>query len=333
MATGAASKSGAKSVRSGGLASLGLQPRFLAIWVALAGLMLLGALFLPRSVQPSAVISILPLAAFLAIAAMGQALVIMARGIDLSVPAIVTLSSTLLLGVSGGSDDAMLIGCVAALAGAAVVGLINGVLVAVLRLNSLIVTLAVGSIISGVTLWYRQSLPAEARVPAALSDFGSARFLGLNSSIWIALILTALLTLLLRKTIPGRRFEAVGANPEAAHASGLEIMRYQGGAFVAAALLYGVVGIMLSAFIRNPTLEVGAPYLLAPIAAAVLGATSISGGIGSMVAVLGAALFLTQLGQMLKLIGLATSYQLIIQGAAIAIGMWLSTRFEGRGRR
>jgi ribose transport system permease protein len=307
-----------------------LQMRFAAIWIALAALLVIGALLLPRSVQFSAISSILPFAAFLAIAAMGQALVIMARGIDLSVPAIVTLSSTLLLGVSGGSDGAIVAAIAVALLGAGAIGLVNGILVAVFRLNALIVTLAVGSIVSGVTLWYRQGLPAEATVPVGLAEFGSARWLGLNSSVWIALLLTVIFTFLLRKTVVGRRFEAVGANPQAAYASGLEIMRYQGGSFVAAALLYGIVGVLLSAFIRNPTLEVGAPYLLTPIAAAVLGATAISGGIGSMIAVLGGALFLTQLGQMLKLIGLPTSYQLVIQGCAIAIGMWLSTYLERR---
>ena len=81
---------------------------------------------------------------------------------------------------------------------------------------------------------------------------------------------------------------------------------------------------MLSAFVRNPTLKVGDPYLLAPIAAAVLGGTAISGGIGSMVAVAGAALFLTQLGQSLKMLGLSTSFQFVIYGAAIALAMALN---------
>lgn len=305
-----------------------VQMRFLAIWIALAALVLVGALFLPRSVQPSAIQSILPFAAFLAIASMGQALVIMARGIDLSVPASVTLASTVLLGVSGGADDRLVPAILAAIGAAALVGLVNGVLVAALRLNALIVTLAVGAIVGGVTLWYRQGFPAEATVPAAMSEFGGGRLLGINSAVWIVLILVALSTIVLRKTIIGRRFEAVGANPDAARASGLEVMRYQAGAFVCAAVLYGIAGLLLSAFIRNPTLEVGDPYLLAPIAAAVLGATSIKGGIGSMVAVLGAALFLTQLGQLLKLIGLETSYQLIIQGLAIVVGMWLSGFWE-----
>ena len=90
---------------------------------------------------------------------------------------------------------------------------------------------------------------------------------------------------------------------------------------------------VISAFIRNPTLNVGDPYLLAPIAAAVLGGTAISGGIGSMVAVAGAALFLTHLGQMLKMLGLSTAFQFIIYGIAIAIGMAFAESRFGIWRR
>lgn len=309
----------------------GVQMRFVAIWIALAAIMLLGAIFLPRSIQLSSLQSVLPFASFLAIAAMGQALVIMARGIDLSVPAIVTLTSTVLLGVSGGTQGNVLLAIAVAIFAAVLVGVVNGFLIAVLRLNALIVTLAVGAIVGGLTLGYRQTLQAEATVPQALADFGGGRFLGVSNAFWIALLVTVVVALVLRKTVVGRNFEAVGANPAAARASGIEVMRYQAGAYVFAALLYGILGILISGFIRNPTLEVGAPYLLAPIAAAVLGATSINGGIGSMIAVLGAALFLTQLGQQLRLMGLETSFQMIIQGVAIAIGMWLSGFWERRG--
>jgi ribose transport system permease protein len=307
--------------------------RFVAIWIALAALLLAGRIFLPQSVEISSMMSILPFAAFLACATMGQTLVLMSRGIDLSPPAIISLSSTVLLGVSGGQDDRMAIAIIVALLAAVVVGLINGLLVAMLKLNALIVTLSTGAIISGLTLWYRQSLAAESKVPALLADFGGSWFLGLPISFWIVAVLTLIITVLMKKTVIGRRFEAAGANPRAAYATGVEVTRYQAGSFVVAAFFYGVTAILLSAFIRNPTLEVGNPYLLGPIAAAVLGGTAISGGIGNMFAVAGASLFLMQLDHSLKMIGLATSYQLIIQGVAIAVGMWLSEATSRVGRR
>lgn len=307
-----------------------VQLRFVAIWLALLALILVGAVVVPRSLLPSTVQAIVPLAAFLAICAVGEALVLMARGIDLSIPAIVTLSSTILLGVSRGSEDGLALAIVAALLWATGIGLLNGILVAVLRLNALIVTLAVGAIVSGATLWYRDSLAAESRVPASLAAWGDARFFGFNASVWVAVGLVVVLTIVLRKTVIGRHFIAVGANPRAAWIVGINVPLYQVASFTVAGLLYGIVGILLSAFIRNPTLKVGDPYLLAPIAAAVLGGTAINGGIGSMVAVAGAALFLTQLDQMMRMLGLSSALQFVIQGIAIALGMAVAQTNLGR---
>jgi ribose transport system permease protein len=301
-----------------------LRTRFAAIWIAMLGLIVFCAIVAPRSLLPSTFLAIIPLAAFLAIAAIGETLVLMARGIDLSIPAVVTLSSTIVLGLSGGHDEAILTAVCGALLVATLIGLINGILVAVFELNALIVTLAVGAITTGATLWYRDTLPQESRVPPGMADWGDARFLGINFAVWVVAALAILLDIVLRKTTIGRQFCAVGANPRAAWIAGINIAAYQIAAFAAAAFLYGVAGILVSAFIRNPTLRVGEPYLLAPIAAAVLGGTAMSGGIGSMVAVGGAALFLTQLGQMLQMLGLSSALQFVIEGGAIAIGMALS---------
>jgi ribose transport system permease protein len=303
---------------------LRVRTRFAAIWIAMLGLVVFCAIGAPRSLLPSTFLAIIPLAAFLAIAAIGETLVLMARGIDLSIPAVITLSSTIVLGFSAGHDEALFAAVCGALLFATLIGLINGILIAVFELNALIVTLAVGAITSGATLWYRVSLPQEARVPPAMAAWGDARFLGINFAVWVVVALAIILDIVLRKTTIGRRFAAVGANPRAAWIAGIGVATYQTAAFVVAALLYGVAGILISAFIRNPTLKVGEPYLLAPIAAAVLGGTAMSGGIGSMVAVLGAALFLTQLGQVLQMLGLSSALQFVIEGVAIALGMALS---------
>jgi ribose transport system permease protein len=324
-------KSGGQVVQSRFLRTI--EMRFAAIWIALVVMLLLDRLFLPRSVDLSTLMAILPLAAFLAIAAMGQTLVIMSKGIDLSVPAIVSLSSAVLLGVSGGSDERLLTAIIAALAAAILVGAANGFLIAAFKLNALIVTLATGSIVTGITIGYRETARAESTVPQALADFCSSRVLGIPTSVWVALILVVLLTFVQRKSFVGRRFELVGINPAAAHVTGVATRRYEGATYVAASALYGVMAILLAGFIRNPTLEVGNPYLLAPIAAAVLGGTAISGGIGSLISVCGAALFLLQLDQSIKMLGLPTAWQMIIQGVAIALGMYLSGMSLLRKRR
>ncbi|MCB1502029.1 MAG: ABC transporter permease [Bauldia sp.] len=328
-----AAERGGRLAKQGVAPGGGVQMRFLAIWIALAALLAVGAIIVPRSILPSTILAFIPLAAFLCITAMGEALVLMSRGIDLSIPSIIALSSTVLLGVSGGLDSALVIGIVAALAFATLVGVVNGALVAIGKLNALIVTLAIGAITQGATLWYRESLPQEARVPPLLADWGSSRVLGINVAVWLTAVLVIVLTVILRKTTYGRRFAAAGASPRAAWVAGINVRGYQIAAFAVAGFLYGIAGIVISAFIRNPTLSVGDPYLLAPIAAAVLGGTAITGGVGSMAAVAGAALFLTHLGQMLKMLGLSTAFQFIIYGIAIAIGMALAESRLGLVRR
>lgn len=301
-----------------------IEPRFAAIWAALGLMLVINGIFLPRSVDPATILSILPLAAFLTIAAIGQSLVIMSRGIDLSVPAIISLSSAVLLGVSNGSDDRLWLGIGAAVLVAMLAGAVSGSLIAALRLNALIVTLAVGSIVTGIGIWYRQNAVAESMVPPPLAEFASSRLLNVPVSVWLAITILIALTIILKKTAIGRRFELVGTNPSAAHLIGLSVQLYQVSAYVAAAALYGVMAVLLSGFIRNPTLDVGNPYLLAPIAASVLGGTAISGGTGNFISVFGAAIFLTQLDQSLKMLGVPTAWQMIIQGLAIALGMYLS---------
>lgn len=301
------------------------EARFLAIWAALALLIIFGAIAAPASLERTSIQAILPFAAFLAIATMGQTMVIMTGGIDLSTPSIITMVGVVLLSVSGGQNAGMAEAILIALAMAAAVGGVNGFLIAFFRLNPLVVTLAVGTLTAGATLWYRTGLAQESRVPPALASWGAESMLGINYSVWVAIAVMLLLTAALRYTTLGRRFTAVGANAGAAWIAGIPIHWYQMSAYVVAGFLYGVTGILLSAFIRNPTLELGNPYLLAPIAAAVLGGTSLAGGVGSMIAVVAAALFLTQLGQTLRVMGLSTAWQFIIQGIAIAAGMTLAS--------
>jgi ribose transport system permease protein len=311
-----------------------VQMRFAAIWIALIALLVLGWIVAPRSLEdPAGLLAVLPLAAFLCLTAMGEGLVLMSRGIDLSIPAIIALSSTVLLGVSAGRNEEVVIAILAALAFATFIGLVNGFLVAAAKLNALIVTLAVGAITQGATLWYRETLPQESRVPPVLADWGGSRILDINVSVWVTAVLVIVLTVILRKTTWGRRFSAAGANPRAAWIAGINVAAYQIAAFTVAGFLYGVAGVVISAFIRNPTLNVGDAYLLAPIAAAVLGGTAITGGIGSMVAIGGAALFLNHLQHLLKMLGLSSAFQFIIYGVAIATGMALAeSRFRLRQR-
>jgi ribose/xylose/arabinose/galactoside ABC-type transport system permease subunit len=251
-------------------------------------------------------------------------LVIMTGGIDLSVPGIITMSGTVVLGLSHGANGSLVGACLGVLAIAAVIGFANGVLVAVARLNPLIVTLSVGGVALGGTTWYRTGLAQEANVPGRLGTWASGELLGVSTVFWLALALAAVVSLGIRYTIVGRRFLIVGGNPRAARVAGIAVRRYQVAAYTGAAVLYAMAGLLLAGFVRTPTLDVGDPYLLGPIAAVVIAGTSLAGGTASAMATFAAAWFLTQLSQTLRVEGLSSAWQYVVFGAAIAIGMLIS---------
>ena len=112
-----------------------------------------------------------------------------------------------------------------------------------------------------------------------------------------------IVTVAVKLTVGGRRFEAVGANPPAAWTTGLHVMRHRAGAYVWAQVLYWLAGVLLAGIIAQPTAFQGDAYLLPSVAAVVLGGTSLLGGRGFLVATAVAALFLSQLEQFVLALG------------------------------
>ena len=211
-----------------------------------------------------------------------------------------------------------------AIGAAAVVGLVNGVLIGGLKLNALIVTLAVGLIVVGVVNRYGSTFPVQSPVPTGLSDWVSSRILGVSPIFWIGVGLTVVLIVGLRYTAVGRRFQVVGANPVASHVVGVRVSLNQILVYVVAAVLLRDRGVALAGLLRTPGVAVGTPYLLGPIAAVVIGGASLTGGLASPMSTFAAAIFLTGLSQMLRTMGLPTSLQFVVFGLVIIGGMLVS---------
>src|SRR5262249_308785 len=139
--------------------------------------------------------------------------------------------------------------------------------------------------------------------------------------IFFAAVVTLVVTFLIKKTTFGRNFEAVGANVRAARAAGIVADRYQIAAYVGAALLYALGGILLGGLMQLPSPQQGDNYLMPSIGGTVLGGTSLFGGKGNLIATFIAALFLTQLQQLVLTTGASIGVQYLFQGAAILIGV------------
>jgi ribose transport system permease protein len=298
--------------------------RFLPVWLATGVLVVVAAIIAPATLQHTSWAFVLPYMTILAIAALGQMLVIMQAGIDLSTPAVISFGGNLIVGVSVGHNDRLALGILACIGLGAGVGLVNGILVGLVRLNPLIVTLAVGQIVFAWNIRYAREVTNSTAVPEALSSWAGQKPLGVSAVFWTGAALTIAVALLLRYSAPGRRFQAVGANPRAAWMAGLRVRTHVVFAYTAAGVLYGAAAVLLAGIRINVDPGFGAAYLLAPIAAVVIAGASLSGGLASATSTWVAALALTFLTQMLIILGLRPGMQYIVFGAAIIVGMLIS---------
>lgn len=306
------------------LAGAVVAARFLPIWIATAALAIVAAVIAPEALQSTSWAFVLPYMTILAVAALGQMLVIMQAGIDLSTPGVMFLGGNLIVGVGAGSNDRLALALLACLALGAGVGLANGLLVGVLRLNPLIVTLAIGQIVLAWGIKYSRGVVAGGNVPEALSSWAAKEVLGISVIFWTGAALTLALALVLRYTAAGRHFQVVGANPRAAWMAGIHVRTHVVFAYVVAGLLYATAAILLAGVRISIDPAFGAEYLLAPIAAVVIAGASLAGGLASATSTWLAALALTLLTQTLRILGLSTAMQFIVFGAAILVGMLVS---------
>lgn len=298
--------------------------RYMPVYIAFAVLIGVAAIWVPNALSGVAIGQVAPFGAVLAIAALGQMLVVMTAGIDLSTPATLTFAMVITTAVGMQDDGRIGWAMLVALGVAAVIGLVNGLLIGGLKLNALIVTLAVGQVVIGVLNRYGRTIPVQSQAPPGWIEWTNTRTLGVNNVFWVGLGLTVLLILAFRYTTIGRRFQVVGANPVASRVVGVRVNLNQIMVYVVAALFYAAAGIALAGLLRTPGVAVNNQYLLGPIAAVVIGGASLTGGLASAGSTFVAAFFLTGLNQLMRTMGLGTALQFVVFGIVIIGGMLVS---------
>jgi ribose transport system permease protein len=298
--------------------------RFLPVWLATGALAIVAAFIAPDALQSTSWAFVLPYMTILAVAALGQMFVVMHAGIDLSTPGVMFFAGNLLVGVGSGSNNRLALAILACVGLGALVGLVNGIFVGILRLNPLIVTLAVGQIVLAWGVKYSRGVVSGANVPDGLSSWAAKEPFGISAVFWTGAAIAVAVALLLRYTAAGRRFQAVGANPRAAWMAGVRVRAHVVFAYTAAGTLYAIAAVLLAGVRISIDPGFGAEYLLAPIAAVVIAGASLSGGLASATSTWTAALALTLLTQMLRILGLSTAMQFVVFGGAIIVGMLIS---------
>ncbi len=296
-----------------------LSKEFLTVVLSAAALIVVCRLFAPSSVSYGAFSGSLPFAAILAIVGLGQMLVVQQGGFDLSVAGGVSLAVVISTHVTAGNNANLLPAVLMAFGCAILIGVVNGVMVGLLRLNSIVATIGMNALIYGGVFAVSGGVPRS--TSTLLAAIAGGDILGVGNSIYFAMAILIIVVFIMKKTVAGRRYEAIGANPLVARAVGLRVRLYQTMAYVLAQLLYCIAGVLLAGITSQPTAFQGNSLLLPSVAVVVLGGTSLLGGRGFPVSTVIAAFFLTQLSQFALAVGVPYSAQTIIQALALGFGI------------
>lgn len=297
----------------------GLLPAlFLLLVVALAALQ-------PNFLAPQNLANVLRSSSYLVITSAGQMLVLIVGGFDLSVGAVIALTSVAAAGTMAGlpglgvRDPALvsLLGSLAGLGCGLAVGLVNGACVAWLRVPPFMATLGTLSVAQGIALLLTNGIPVYGMPPGFVAVMGRANVLGLPVASFVAAAVVLALWFIQSRTVLGRASFATGGNPQAALVSGVPVRAVLVTSYVLCSVLASVSGLLLTAQIGSGQATTGESLMLESIAAAVLAGVSLRGGVGRVELVALGAVFLLTLTNAMDLMRVNSKLQLIALGLVL----------------
>lgn len=281
--------------------------------------------------------NILNQAVALALLGIGLTIVLISRGLDLSVGSILGLSGGVAANfISNGVP--MLIAFVAALVAGAGLGIVNGLVITKLRVPPFIATLAMLSIARGALFVWTEAIPFRGYMTefyyllGGLTPIFGVRIVTLP--VLIVLIVALISAVVLKGTQFGRHVYAVGSNPEAAELSGVNVDRIKISVYAISGLMAALAGIILAGRLTTVHPEMGLNMELTAIAVAIIGGAALTGGRGSIFGALAGALTLTLIQNSISILGLNPNWETAVVGAvilmAVIVNRVLATRGKGK---
>ena len=266
--------------------------------------------------------------AMIAVMAVAMTFVLSAGEIDLSIGSTVAVAALAAAVTMQGYG--MVPGILAGLGCGLLIGLVNGVLVAYVRLPSFLVTLATMGLFAGVS----RSMTNLRSIPVTdgtfTGFFGSGAFLGIPSLVWWTAIAVALGHIIYRETRFGAHVLAVGDNARAASVSGISVPKMRLAVLMISGGLAGLAGLLYAGRLQAAKYTLGETDLMTVIAAVIVGGTLLNGGKGSIVGALVGSLMMGMLNNGLILMGLSVSDQMIVRGLIILVAVAVSLREKSR---
>ncbi|MCW2740998.1 MAG: hypothetical protein JWR45_1420 [Blastococcus sp.] len=287
-----------------------------AVWIVVAvAVVALTAADGARFWAPANSANILTATVVLGLAALGQHLVVLSGGIDLSVGSTATLSALLTAILINGYPIRTAPVVIGMLVLGALIGVVHGLLVARVGLPPFIVTLATLYLIQGAA--FMVSTTPDGRVTSALSNVALQRIGPIPYSFAVLLVAVGVVAWVLRRTAFGRHLYAVGGDPAAARATGVPVARVLVTAYVLAGILAAVAGVLLAARATVGSPTAGQGLELSAITVVVLGGTSLLGGRGSLIGTLGGVVLLSLVSSSVTLLQLPATLTDLIRGIVI----------------
>ena len=307
--------------------SFGLQrkltPPLVAFLIAVMLFLLSSFLFPQTGLQPllDRGLNILRISAFLGIIAAGQTLVILSggEGIDLSVGTTVTLGAMVAAVVANRQDSMVLAALLAAVGAGLIIGLINGIGVAKLRVHPLVMTLGMAGVTAGAMLAIYQGQVQGGASPMMLRLISYPVFMGLSGAVLVWLLGSLLMWLLLNRTHYGKNLYAVGINRETAYLSGVNVPVTVIIAYSLSGMIAAFGGFLLLGYTQTVYFTLGEAYLFPSIAAVVIGGTTLAGGEGSYWGTMSGALVLTIVDSILTTVQMSQQERQIILGVILLL--------------
>lgn len=259
----------------------------------------------------------------LGMVSLSQTFVVLMGGIDLAIGSLVGALTVFLAHFLEWRPDLLWLALPMALVAAAVIGAANGVLTIILRVNPLIVTLGMSSVIFGATLMY--SKEPGGSVPRAFGDISYMRIAGIPFSAVVMVVIFAIAGLWLQRTRSGRNIYFVGGDREAARLNGLAVDRIAVLAYALSGLCAGIAAIFLTARTGVGDPRIGAALTLQSITPVVVGGTILAGGRGGVLGTFLGVLLVTMLNNLLNFVNVSSYYQWVIQGLIIIIAVGVHT--------
>ena len=273
----------------------------------------------------SNVMNILRQASIVGVVSIGMTIVLLVGGIDLSVTSVMAITACLLAdmmekGVNAGQTGIMLGPVSLVLLLGSLIGLINGIIVVTRRLEAFIVTLAMNMIVKGIVMVYTKGAPGG-KVTEFWEYFGSGFVFGIPCAVVLYAVMMAIFIVVLYKTVYGRHIYAIGSNAEAARLTGIKVKSNKILAYVICGFTAALGGIMLMARVRVGEPNGSTGYDMDALAAAVIGGTAMSGGVGTLAGTLAGVIIMAMVNNILNLVGADPNLQSLIKGAIILVAV------------